>query len=131
MSPIRPSAITPRSIYLRRRELIAAAMAAGLVGAGTARAERLAAAKSPYSTNEPLTPREDVTSYNNFYEFGTGKEDPARYAGRLTTKPWAVKIDGLVARPATYALEDLVKPHALEERIYRMRCVESWSMVIP
>jgi sulfoxide reductase catalytic subunit YedY len=128
---IPPSEITPRSVYLRRRELIAAATALGLVGARAARAEPLAARKSPLSTDEKLTPLEDVTGYNNFYEFGTGKGDPAANAGGLTTKPWTVKIDGLVAKPADYHLEDIVKPEALEERIYRMRCVEGWSMVIP
>jgi methionine sulfoxide reductase catalytic subunit len=82
-------------------------------------------------TDEKLNSFEDITSYNNFYEFGTGKDDPARYAGRLKTSPWKVKIDGLCAKPAEYLLEDLIKPFELEERIYRLRCVEAWSMVIP
>ena len=73
----------------------------------------------------------DITTYNNFYEFGSEKDDPSANAHRLETKPWTVKVDGLVARPADYHLEDLIKPYALEERIYRMRCVERWSMVIP
>jgi sulfoxide reductase catalytic subunit YedY len=129
---IRPSGITPREIYLQRRGFIAAATAAGLVGiAHSAAAAPLAAKPSPLSTDEPPTPREDVTSYNNFYEFGTGKDDPAANAHTLTTRPWSVRIDGLVAKPATYALEDILKPVTLEERIYRMRCVEGWSMVIP
>ena len=98
-------------------------------GAGAA---PLAAAKSPLSTtDEPATPLKDITSYNNFYEFGTDKDDPAKNAHTLTTKPWTVKIDGLVGKPADYNLEDLVDMAALEERIYRMRCVEGWSMVIP
>ena len=83
------------------------------------------------STNEALNSFEDITSYNNFYEFGTGKNDPQRHAGRLTTSPWKVKIDGHCSKPADYHLEDLIKPHQLEERIYRLRCVEAWSMVIP
>src|SRR5688500_19008981 len=127
------SEITPREVYLSRRAVLAGA--AGAVGAGAstgaAFAAPLAAAPSPCSTDEKRTSREDVTSYNNFYEFGVGKDDPARRAGALTTKPWTVKIDGLVNKPADYALEDIVKPVRLEERIYRMRCVEVWSMVIP
>ena len=83
------------------------------------------------TTDEKLNSFEDITSYNNFYEFGTGKDDPARYASRLKTSPWKVKIDGLCAKPAEYLLEDLIKPFQLEERIYRLRCVEAWSMVIP
>ena len=83
------------------------------------------------TTDEALNSFEDITSYNNFYEFGTGKNDPQRNAGRLTTSPWKVKIDGHCSKPADYHLEDLIKPHQLEERIYRLRCVEAWSMVIP
>ena len=131
-SDIRPSEITPRSVWLRRREFVAAATAAGLIGsAHPLRAAPLAARKSPYSTDEKLTPLEDVTSYNNYYEFGTGKDDPAANAHTLTTSPWSVTLDGLVAKPRTLALEDILKPETLEERIYRMRCVEGWSMVIP
>ncbi len=83
------------------------------------------------ATDEKLNTFQEITSYNNFYEFGTGKNDPQRYAGRLKTTPWKVKIDGLCAKPADYFLEDLIKPHQLEERIYRLRCVEAWSMVVP
>ena len=130
---IAPSEITPREIYVNRRQLMAGA--AGFALAATmpemAGAAPLSAAKSPFSTDEKLTSREDVTSYNNYYEFGTGKEDPAARAHTLKTTPWTVKVDGLVAKPATYALEDLIKGVALEERVYRMRCVEGWSMVIP
>ena len=98
----------------------------------SAGAAPLAAAKSPLSTtDEPATPLKDIISYNNFYEFGTDKDDPAKNAHTLTTKPWTVKIDGLVGKPADYNLDDLVDTAALEERIYRMRCVEGWSMVIP
>lgn len=132
-SDISSSEITPRSAYLRRRDLLAAAAGLGLgaLFGGGATAAPLKAEKSPYAAGEPLTPRQDVVSYNNFYEFGGGKSDPAARAHTLTTAPWKVRIDGLVAEPADYLLEDLIKPFALEERVYRMRCVEGWSMVIP
>src|SRR5215217_9151899 len=127
------SEITPKHVYLTRRTLLAGV--AGLLGAGTvtgdAAAEPLSASPSPFSTDEKRTSLKDVTSYNNFYEFGVGKDDPARNAGALTAKPWTVKIDGLVSKPGDYPLEDLLKPVSLEERVYRMRCVEGWSMVIP
>jgi sulfoxide reductase catalytic subunit YedY len=136
-SNIAPSEITPREVYLRRREFLAGAAAIGLGGLSVvlpvnrAQAVPMTAAKSPLSTtDEPLTPRKDITSYNNFYEFGTGKDDPAKNAHTLKAKPWTIKIDGLAGKPADYDLDDLIKP-ALEERIYRMRCVEGWSMVIP
>jgi methionine sulfoxide reductase catalytic subunit len=130
---IKPSEITPPEVWLRRRELLAGAVALGLAGsfAETAAAAALTATKSPLSTDEPPTPLAGITSYNNFYEFGTDKGDPDRYAAKLTTHPWTVKVDGLVAKPAEYQLEDIVKPVTLEERIYRLRCVEAWSMVIP
>jgi methionine sulfoxide reductase catalytic subunit len=83
------------------------------------------------ATDEPLNSFEEITGYNNFYEFGMGKNDPQRYAGMMKTSPWTVKIDGHCNKPADYHLEDLIKPIALEERIYRLRCVEAWSMVIP
>ncbi|RTL66307.1 MAG: protein-methionine-sulfoxide reductase catalytic subunit MsrP [Hyphomicrobiales bacterium] len=131
-SDIAPSEITPRSVYLSRRGLLAGAGAlAGALAFGPADAATLTAAKSPFSTDEKPTPKKDVVSYNNFYEFGTDKADPVAYAGKLTTSPWSVKVDGLVGKPADYALEDILKGVALEERIYRMRCVEGWSMVIP
>ena len=130
---ILPSEITPREIYFNRRQLMAGAaglaLAASLPGGGEA--APLPAAKSPFSTDEKLTSREDITTYNNYYEFGTDKASPAAKAHTLKTSPWAVKVDGLVAKPTEYALEDLLKPVTLEERIYRMRCVEGWSMVIP
>jgi len=81
--------------------------------------------------DDELTPYEDVTRYNNFYEFGTGKEDPSREAGRLRTRPWSVAVDGLCEKPGSYELDDLLFPYAHEERVYRLRCVEAWSMVIP
>ena len=127
------SEITPKSVYLRRREFLGGAAALGVAAAMPFRAARAAlpAEKSPFSTNEPLTPLKDVISYNNFYEFGTDKADPAANAHTLTTTPWKIKVDGLADKPAEYDLEDLIKDIALEERIYRMRCVEGWSMVIP
>ena len=84
-----------------------------------------------YSTDEKLTEYKSVTTYNNFYEFGTDKYSPAKYAHQLTTSPWSVTIEGEVKKPGKYTLEDILKPHTLEERIYRLRCVEGWSMVIP
>jgi sulfoxide reductase catalytic subunit YedY len=87
--------------------------------------------KSSLSTDEPLTPYDDITNYNNFYEFDTNKYAPAKVAKDFRTKPWSVAVEGEVDKPAVYQLEDLIKPHTLEERIYRLRCVEGWSMVIP
>ncbi|HYE44543.1 MAG TPA: protein-methionine-sulfoxide reductase catalytic subunit MsrP [Caulobacter sp.] len=127
--------VTPEPIYRRRREFMTGLGAAGLLAACSAPEEAAAAplkaAASRYSTNEAKTPFKDVTTYNNFYEFGVDKDDPARNAGRLKTRPWTVKVDGHCARPGTYNLEDVLKGHALQERIYRLRCVEGWSMVIP
>jgi methionine sulfoxide reductase catalytic subunit len=130
---IPPSQITPRAVYLRRREFLtgAAALGLGALIAPPAHAAPLHAVKSPLSTADTPTPLKDITSYNNFYEFGTGKGDPAAHAHTLTPSPWTVKIDGLVAKPASFALEDILKSVTLEERIYRLRCVEGWSMVIP
>lgn len=119
--------VTPRDLYLNRRNLLAGFGGMMLAGAGAAQA----AVKSPFSTDETPTSLKDITSYNNFYEFGTDKSDPARNAGRLTVKPWKVKIDGMVGKPGEYDLDDLLKGMTIEERIYRMRCVEGWSMVIP
>lgn len=85
----------------------------------------------PYTTMEPLTPFDDVTGYNNFYEFGSGKEDPSRRSNEFIIDPWSVEIAGEVNKPGTYTLEDILRPHTLEDRIYRLRCVEAWSMVIP
>ncbi|MGY0219778.1 protein-methionine-sulfoxide reductase catalytic subunit MsrP [Endozoicomonadaceae bacterium StTr2] len=85
----------------------------------------------PFATDEAQTPWADVTNYCNFYEFGTAKTDPAKNAGSLITDPWSVTISGEVEKPGTYNLEDILKPHALEDRIYRLRCVEAWSMVVP
>ena len=131
---IKSSEITPHDVYLNRRDLLAGASAfagMGLLGSD-AFAAKLDAAKSPLSTTgENITSLKDVTSYNNFYEFGTDKTDPAANAHTLKPAPWTVKVDGLVDKPADIQLEDLIKPSKLEERIYRLRCVEAWSMVIP
>ncbi|WP_111658290.1 protein-methionine-sulfoxide reductase catalytic subunit MsrP [Isoalcanivorax indicus] len=146
-----PSDITPEGIYLRRREFIGAAVGALALG-GTRPAwaalidnpaaedsrrpqwwrEAVAARQDGKpDTDEALTPYSDVTRYNNFYEFGTGKTDPMRHAGSLRVDPWSVTIDGHVDKPGTYTLEDVLKGQVLEERIYRLRCVEAWSMVVP
>ncbi|HSF63589.1 MAG TPA: protein-methionine-sulfoxide reductase catalytic subunit MsrP [Paracoccaceae bacterium] len=122
------SDVTPRADFLNRRQLLAAA--GGLALAGPAMA-RIPTTPSNFSTDEKPNSLEDITSYNNFYEFGTGKEDPKRNAGGLTVDPWSVQIDGLVDRPGSYDFADIVKGVAMEERIYRFRCVEAWSMVIP
>jgi sulfoxide reductase catalytic subunit YedY len=127
------SQITPHDVYLRRREFLTAAAALGLgaIMAPGAMAAPLHVAKGALSTDAKLTPRKDVTSYNNFYEFGTGKSDPAAYAHTLTTTPWTIEIGGLAAKPLTLGLDEILKSVTLEERVYRFRCVEGWSMVIP
>ena len=144
-----PSEITPQAVYTGRRDLIKL-MATGAAGAamaswagreamaqGVAKPGKLAAlpgAKSAVAgavTMEKVTDYKDVTTYNNFYEFGTDKADPAKNAGTLVTKPWSVAVEGLVKQPKSYTLEDLIKLSPQEERIYRLRCVEGWSMVIP
>jgi len=122
------SAVTPRAAFLNRRAMLAGAGALALAGPALAQATF---PRSAFSTDEAPNPPSDITSYNNFYEFGTGKEDPARNAGALTTDPWAIAVDGLVDRPGTYDLADVMASGPLEERIYRFRCVEAWSMVIP
>lgn len=122
------SDVTPKSLFLKRRAVLAGALALGVTGPAAA---RLSYQSSRYSTDAKPNRFEDITSYNNFYEFGTGKDDPAAYAGALTIDPWSVRIDGMVERPGTYDLADLLKGITLEERIYRFRCVEAWSMVVP
>jgi methionine sulfoxide reductase catalytic subunit len=114
--------VTPEHLFLNRRQLIAGAAA---LAAGPA------FAASPYSTDETPNTYEALTTYNNYYEFGYDKTDPAEYAGALTTDPWSVKVDGLVDNPGTFALADLIGDMPIEERIYRFRCVEAWSMIIP
>lgn len=125
------SHITPKAAFLNRRQLMAGAGALALGGIAGPALAKLNAVPSRYSTKMEPNSLEDITSYNNFYEFGTGKDDPARYAGALTTDPWAVKIDGMVDKPGNYSMADVLKGVTLEERIYRLRCVEAWSMVVP
>ena len=133
-SPPRPSEITPRERYLNRREIMAGLAGAGLafVAPGASAGQRLAYRKNArYSTSEAANSHQDITTYNNFYEFGTGKSDPAERSGAFKPQPWSVTITGEAEVKGTFTLEDILKPHALEERIYRLRCVEAWSMVIP
>lgn len=147
------SEITPEALYLRRRDFfrsagLFAATAMG-VGAGLLKltgtrprsdSDKRATASTPlaivnannaFSTNEPRTPFEDVSTYNNFYELGLGKSDPAENADSLVTRPWTVRVDGEVKKPATLDVDNLLKRYPVEERVYRLRCVEAWSMVIP
>ena len=142
------SDITPRQVYEQRRTLIKA-MAAGAGGislaawagrealAQTTRPGKLDAlpgsrsAVSGALTMDKVTPHAEATSYNNFYEFGTDKSDPAAYAGTLRTRPWTVRVEGAVKKPGVYGIEELLKLSPMEERVYRLRCVEGWSMVIP
>ena len=134
------SEITPESVYLRRRELMKGAVAlagAALLPGGVSAAELKAlsyraaetAEDNPFYTSEAQTPFKDATSYNNFYDFGTTKDDPAQYAAALTTAPWSIEVEGEVGKPGRYHLEDLLKGMDIEERVYRLRCVEAWSMV--
>lgn len=153
-SDIKSSEITSESSYLNRRNFLAGA---GTIAMGSmlsscadamTDASDIAASQSVatsdliftpadktnkqgFYTDEAMTPLKDVTGYNNFYEFGTDKKDPARHAHKLNVDPWSVTIEGDIDKPGTYTLEDILKPHDLEERIYRLRCVEAWSMVIP
>lgn len=115
------SDVTPKALWLNRRQIFAGAAGLGALAATGARAQE----------DLELTSFEDITSYNNFYEFGMGKDDPARYAGSMVTTPWTIKVDGLVDNPGDYALADLIDGLTVEERIYRFRCVEAWSMVVP
>jgi sulfoxide reductase catalytic subunit YedY len=134
---IRYSAITPRLTYLRRREFLAAAGAViGALGASrfagdVPAASTLTIAKKVVTTTDTPTPYEAVTTYNNFYEFGSRKDDPMRHAKGFNPKPWSVTVEGACGKPGTYTLDDILTPHPLEERIYRHRCVEGWSMVVP
>jgi methionine sulfoxide reductase catalytic subunit len=143
-SDIKSAEITAKALYLDRRRFLQTAAAGALtiaaaslapgsarLGFAQAREKLEGAQKSSLSTDEPLTPYKDITNYNNFYEFDTTKYAPAEVAKDFRTKPWSVVVEGEVNKPAVYQLEDLIKPHALEERIYRLRCVEGWSMVIP
>ena len=141
---IRSSEITDERVYRNRRQFIRAASgaAAGAVAGATVlghyggvlQAQETIAGlrKSPLSTDEDPNSYEDITSYNNFYEFGTDKGDPARYADEMTIAPWSVRVEGEINKPAADVdIDDILRPHTLEERIYRLRCVEAWSMVVP
>jgi sulfoxide reductase catalytic subunit YedY len=133
-----PSEITPPELYARRREFLKTSIGIGLASAVLPAPTFAAPAKlgdgakkSAFSTGEAQTPLKHITGYSNFYEFGTEKEDPALHAHKLKTRPWAVTIEGLVKKPVTLDIESILKLAPLEERIYRLRCVEGWSMVIP
>ncbi|MCH7475232.1 MAG: protein-methionine-sulfoxide reductase catalytic subunit MsrP [Gemmatimonadetes bacterium] len=129
---IKPSEITPEKVYLDRRSFVGQAAAFGAVatvGAAVPWANR--GADGGAQDDLELTSYEHVTSYNNFYEFGTGKGDPAKNAHTLRPRPWKVRVDGEIAKPGDYDLDDLLSGITIEDRIYRMRCVEAWSMVIP
>jgi methionine sulfoxide reductase catalytic subunit len=142
---IKAAEITPKELYFNRRQFMVSASATALA-AGAALAgcdvfeapkeahgkQKLAGIKnSPFSTNEKQNSYKDITSYNNFYELGVEKNDPERNAKYLTTRPWTVSVEGEVKKPKTFDIEEIMKLSALEERVYRMRCVEAWSMVIP
>lgn len=130
---ISSSEITPRSAHLNRRQFMTAAAGIGVSIAGGSRvfAEALEVSKSNYTVDETLTPIGDVTTYNNFYEFGLDKGDPVALSGNFKPRPWTIRVDGMVKKPVTFDIDDLIKEFPPEERIYRMRCVEAWSMVIP
>jgi methionine sulfoxide reductase catalytic subunit len=146
---IRESEVTPKALYVRRREFLkvagstaVAVTAAGAIGgvltntadaeAQNPNAQKLTnLKKSPFSTDEKLNSYKDVTTYNNFYEYGLDKGDPVRYAHTLKPRPWSVVVEGECAKPGTYNIEDILKWFPLEERIYRHRCVEAWSIVVP
>jgi len=138
---IRPSEITSESNYLNRRRFLEGGLLAGasLLAGGADSATLPAAAgaklsgvvKSEFSTSEAANSFEDVTTYNNFYEFGTGKSDPHENAQDFKPRPWTLEVAGHAEQTGQFQLEDSIKPHTLQERIYRMRCVEAWSMVIP
>jgi len=110
------SAIAPRSLYLNRREFLLST---------------LIISKRMVTTTDPVSPRETTTTFNNFYEFGTDKADPAKHSKTFKPRPWSVAVEGSCSKPGSYTLEDILKPHAIEERIYRHRCVEGWSIVVP
>jgi sulfoxide reductase catalytic subunit YedY len=134
-SDIRPSEITPRELFYGRRrflQLAAGASALALLPPGLEAGQKLPdVRKSDYVLADKTTPYEDITRYNNFYEFGTDKESPAKLAGSLKTRPWTVAVEGEVRKPKTYDIDELLKLAPLEERVYRLRCVEAWSMVVP
>jgi len=140
---IKTAEITDEKLYLNRRQFIQAA--GTIVGAATAATVGVAGlprpalaqepipdvVKGPFGTTEKMNPFEDITTYNNFYEFGIDKTDPSENSGKFHPRPWTVEVGGLCNKPATYDLDDLIKPFPLEERVYQMRCVEAWSIVVP
>jgi sulfoxide reductase catalytic subunit YedY len=142
---IRSSEITPKSLYLNRRKFLAGAAIAGIAAASGAGLRELirpsmtalagnkinGITKSPFSTTEAITPFKDVSSYNNYYEFSTEKEEPAKLATKFRTRPWKVKIDGQVEKKQELDIDTIIKLAPAEERIYRHRCVEGWSIVVP
>ena len=138
-SSVSENAVTPRAAYRNRREIITAGMGAlagltlpgGALASSGDPARALTYGDGGFQVDDDLTSYDAVTGYNNFYEFGTGKDDPARYAHAMTVDPWSITVEGEANKTGTFALEDVVDFNALEERIYRFRCVEAWSMVIP
>ena len=138
---IRPSEITSKASYLNRRKFMqSAAFASGSMLAGTAAGAIIPAEKraklpdvenSEFSTDEAPNSYTDITTYNNYYEFGIDKDDPFRNSQEFEPRPWSITVSGHADKTGTFNIEDIVKPYALEERIYRLRCVEAWSMVIP
>jgi sulfoxide reductase catalytic subunit YedY len=137
---IRPSEITPKEDYLTRRKFIQSSADSLMMMAALSMVRNSMAQtgvklknviKGPYSTDEELTDYESITSYNNFAEFGIDKEDPAEYSGDFKPRPWSISVEGACNRPGNYDIDDIINPHQLEERIYRLRCVEAWSMVVP
>jgi sulfoxide reductase catalytic subunit YedY len=127
---LRYSDVTPKSVYLNRRRFLAAGTAA-FAAFGRSEPKLTATAKSPYNTDEKLTPLQIITGYNNYYEFGTSKDDPAKNATKFQTTPWSLSVEGLVAKPLKLDQDQIMKIAPLEEAIYRHRCVEAWSIVVP
>jgi len=134
--PVPPaSEITPKHAILNRRAFMAGAAGLAVAAAGaparTQAGEMLKTVAGPFSTDETPNSLDDISGYCNFYEFGTGKGDPAKYADKLTTRPWTIEVGGMVNNPGAIDIEDLLTQYTLEDRIYRLRCVEAWSMVVP
>jgi sulfoxide reductase catalytic subunit YedY len=129
---VRPSEITPKHLYLNRRRFLMGLPVAALAARNALAVPKLEGiTRSPLSTTEKVTPYNDVTHYNNYYEFGTGKDQPASLAQKLKTSPWTVNVGGVVNKPQVFDIDDIMKMAPLEERIYRHRCVEAWSIVVP
>ncbi len=131
---LKHSDVTPRHVWMNRRQLLARAGGAAIAGAiaGPALSAPIEHVRnSMYSTDEEPNSYDDITTYNNFYEFGTDKKDASKHAHALTTDPWTIEVDGLVGKPGSYSFDDITAGMTMEERIYRLRCVEAWSMVVP